>query len=541
MILNKYSSVFSFDTSSASLTLMRRAALAVLTGLLLALPFLFGQFYICTWFGFVPLMLAVQGLSVKHSYLLATLAGLSFFIIGNYWILTFIMQIKGYSLLTTLLLSMVYWLYCSQVIAITISFWHWMQIKFNYLQIFIFPLLVVVSFSLFPSLFPIQLGESQSHFLLAIQGTELTGVYGLDFLIALSNVIIYLAITQKLRMSQPSFLVAGLLIVSWFIYGAQSLNFWEKQIASWSIKKIGIVQSNDRPSIEIPAPKTGFGWSFPPEMPLTQQLVQQGAEIVIWPESRYKGFFASAYVQAAYKNQMRHLKVPLVFQDMETALMADENNSGQFINKEFNTLSLLSIDGEISGQYRKIQRIAFGEYIPFEDSAFIRFWAQRVFGDFIAKLSKGEQHKIFEAAGMRLIPAICYESLFPTFIAQSVGESGTGAVLTVVSNDGWFGQSRQPFQHAAMSSLRAVENRLPLVHVINNGPSLVVMPSGRVLAQSQEFVQSSLLVNMPYSNAAGGSFFSRYPNLFLYSSYVGLLIILLLVLYRKGRVSKIYT
>lgn len=536
MTLNSIISLFSFARKETQLITFQRTALALLTGALLALPFLYGQFYICTWFGFVPLMLAVQGLSVKQSYLLATLAGLSFFILGNYWILTFIMQMKGYSLATAIALSMAYWLYCSQIIAITIALWHWLEVKFNSLKVFIFPLIVVASFSLFPWLFPIQLGESQSHFLLALQGTDLTGVYGLDFLIALSNGVIFLALKQKnLARFRSALQIAGLLIIGWFTYGAVTLHDWDKQITSWGTKKIGIVQSNDSPSIEIPTPKAGFGWSFPPEMPLTQQLVQAGAEIVFWPESRYKGFFANAYVQAAYKNQVRNLKVPLVFQDMETARLADKENSGQLINKEFNTLSLISKHGEVSGQYRKMQRIAFAEYIPFDDSALIRDWADKLLGNFIANLSQGEGYKVFQAAGMRLVPSICYEALFPTFTAQSVGDNAAGSVLTVLSNDGWFSQSRQPFQHAAMSSLRAVENRLPLVHVINNGPSLVVMPNGRVLAQGQAFVQSALLVNMPYSKTAGGSFFSRNPNVFLHISYGALLCVLILFFFRLLR------
>ena len=534
-MLSKFISTFSFNVTNSepSLHIMQRCGLAVLTGLLLALPFLYGKFYLCAWFGFVPLMLAVQGLSIKRSYLLGMVAGLSFFIIGNYWILTFIMQIKGYSVVTAFLLAMIYWLYCSQILAMIIALWCWCHRKFNLLQVFIFPLLVVTFFAAFPWLFPIQLGESQSYFLLAIQGADLTGVYGLDFLMALSNAVIYLSLTHKNIKSQFRPLsVAGLLIISWFMYGAYNLYAWDKQIAGWDTKKIGIVQSNEIPSINIPTPKAGFGWSFPPEMPLTQQLAQAGAEIIFWPESRYKGFFANSYVKAAYKNQVQNLKVPLVFQDMESAMVADEDNPGKFVTKEFNTLSLISKNGELVGQYRKMQRIAFGEYMPFEESKLVRAWAEGIFGDFIAKLSKGEGHQVFEAAGMRLIPAICYEALFPTFIAQSVGQEAAGAVLTVLSNDGWFGKSRQPFQHGAMSSLRAVENRLPMIHVINNGPSIVVMPNGRVLAQSQAFVQSALLVDLPYSNTSGGSFFSRHPNVFLYTSYAALLFLFLLALFR---------
>ena len=71
---------------------MSRISLAILTGALLALPFLFDQLYLFSWVGFVPLMLAVQGLTVKHSYLLGMLAGLSFVVLGNYWVVSFIIE-----------------------------------------------------------------------------------------------------------------------------------------------------------------------------------------------------------------------------------------------------------------------------------------------------------------------------------------------------------------------------------------------------------------------------------------------------------------
>lgn len=60
-----------------------------------------------------------------------------------------------------------------------------------------------------------------------------------------------------------------------------------------------------------------------------------------------------------------------------------------------------------------------------------------------------------------------------------------GTVLIGLSSNGWFGDTVQPYQHVNASILRAVENRLPFVHVLNNGPSVVVLPNGRVVFQSQ--------------------------------------------------------
>jgi apolipoprotein N-acyltransferase len=84
-----------------------------------------------------------------------------------------------------------------------------------------------------------------------------------------------------------------------------------------------------------------------------------------------------------------------------------------------------------------------------------------------------------------------------------------------VSQDTWFGETTQPFQHRAMSIVRGVENRVPMMHVINNGPSVVAAPHGRVVGGTQAFSRAELLVHMPFDPSSGGSFFSRYPMLFL--------------------------
>jgi apolipoprotein N-acyltransferase len=85
----------------------------------------------------------------------------------------------------------------------------------------------------------------------------------------------------------------------------------------------------------------------------------------------------------------------------------------------------------------------------------------------------------------------------------------------VLSNNAWFGASRQPYQHLNASVLRAVENRRPLLHVINNGPSAVVLPSGRRLVQSEYGEEGAYWVDIPTSGSATDSFFTRHPALFL--------------------------
>jgi len=520
MMLNK---IIRFKTESGnqqesalSVGIMPRCILAVLSGVLLALPFLFDQLYLFSWVAFVPLMLAVQGLSVKNSYFIGMLAGLSFVVIGNYWIVTFIIEVKGYGLFPSILMASLYWFYTCQAIALLMAGWVWLGKQLQSDNLFLFPLLVSALFSIFPWLFPISFGGSQSQFLLAIQGADLLGVLALDFIIALVNSAIFMFYSRKgASKNQAGLLMAVAIVMSWFFYGQYALSFWDDEISRWHTKKIGIIQSNDKPSIEIPKPKAGHGWSFPVEMEMSQKLAQAGSDIIIWPESRYKGYFASSFVRGAYRSQIRALNTPLIFHDMETVTDKKSANKKHTV-REFNTLIAMNKEGEQDGYYRKMQRIPFGEYLPIiEKNDMDKGVVNEISDGFMANLSAGFKHEQFSLAGMQIIPLICYEVLFSHFVTEAVVGKAKGSVLVAISNDAWFGQSRQPYQHGAISVLRAVENRLPLIHAINNGPSLVVLPSGRNLARSQAFVQSALQVDMPYSERSGGSFYGQYPWLFL--------------------------
>ena len=122
-----------------------------------------------------------------------------------------------------------------------------------------------------------------------------------------------------------------------------------------------------------------------------------------------------------------------------------------------------------------------------------------------------------------IIPLICYETMFPTFVGKAVSEAltndQTGGLLVGLSSDGWFGLTHQPYQHVNNSILRAVENRLPLVHVLNNGPSIVVMPNGNVIFTTDAHQTGGFIVDVPYGEKSRGSFFSHHPLLFIYTVY----------------------
>ena len=202
-------------------------------------------------------------------------------------------------------------------------------------------------------------------------------------------------------------------------------------------------------------------------------------------------------------------------------------------------LNALMIDnqGIQIGRYQKMKRIPFGEYVPLvSDWPLIRAWVEGFFGKFLNEMAKGSSHEFFETEKVNIVPLICYEVMFPEFVADAVSrsqlENETSGFLVGLSSNGWFGKTRQPYQHVNASILRAVENRMPLIHAVNNGPSIVALPDGSVIFISDYLREGGYIVDVPYSAKANRSYYSQFPRLFVFSIY-GILVGIMMLSIRK--------
>ena len=117
--------------------------------------------------------------------------------------------------------------------------------------------------------------------------------------------------------------------------------------------------------------------------------------------------------------------------------------------------------------YAKRKLVPFGEFVPFRP---LLGWLKKFvpIGDDFARGTEAAALLVpMRGESIAFGALICYEDIFPSLARASV-LSGAD-VLTVITNNGWFGEGGATYQHAAHSVLRAVENRRPVLRCGNGG------------------------------------------------------------------------
>ncbi len=368
------------------------------------------------------------------------------------------------------------------------------------------PVAFVAVWSTAPNVFFCNLGHATWRFPLVLQPIELFGTYSLDFVLVLFGGLGFDLVRHAQRRDPKTLLgsVPGLLlVVAWLVAGAVLQSHWETHVDTLPTKRIGIVQPHRPSSFRVAPPEPGYTRTRPFEMALSEPLAAQGAELIVWPEGHSYFFTRSERVRGAFEEQVAQMGVPLMMHDkgpdfFEHALDGSVNSS-----------ILITPDQGVAGVSHKRMLVPFGEYYPFTNEyTWLKPYRMR------GGITAGRRPRVFETAGMRVQPVICYEMQFGRFVADAVGADGVGKIVIAQTNDGWFGGD-QVFQHNSSNILRAIENRVPVVHVVNDGPSEAWDAAGRLVMRTPHLERGAYVADVPYDAHGGGTFFSAHPDLFV--------------------------
>ena len=212
--------------------------LSLLSGILLVLSFPNFDLEFLAWFALVPLFYSLKDKSLLNSFFLGYLTGFVSFLGILYWIVVAVHTYGNIPLLPSILILLLLILYLSLFIGTFTILLHLIQRRFGFRMIILAPFLWVTleylrSFLMtgFPWAY---LGHSQYLNLPFIQIADITGVYGLSFIILWINVTLYLALHQwyARRFPYREVLISVVILMGVLIYGYVKMGTIDRQIAN---------------------------------------------------------------------------------------------------------------------------------------------------------------------------------------------------------------------------------------------------------------------------------------------------------------------
>ena len=176
----------------------------------------------------------------------------------------------------------------------------------------------------------------------------------------------------------------------------------------------------------------------------------------------------------------------------------------------YNVTYCVSPDGTFSGPYRKQHPVPFGEFTPAGDLLLKVMPFLEDVTDVGSEVRAGRESTVFDSSVGKLGSFICFDSAF-----ESIGyeQTNKGAVvLTESTNDSWWMDSAQLYEHNGHAVLRAVESRKYLVRSASAGYSTVISPQGEIIADVKPLTAG--FASAEIANRTDTSFYHKTPYLF---------------------------
>jgi apolipoprotein N-acyltransferase len=194
--------------------------------------------------------------------------------------------------------------------------------------------------------------------------------------------------------------------------------------------------------------------------------------VIVWPETAVPFLFTDRPDALAALGAVLQKGQTL----LAGAVREEGNSNAAGEGRYYNSIVVINDRGELVDAYDKVHLVPFGEYLPLE-TILTRIGLKKIVQTPVS-FSAGAARKLLTVAdGVRALPLICYEAIFPDDVAGAA--VGADFILNV-TNDAWYGDTPGPYQHFRQAQLRAVEFGLPLVRSANNGISAVVGADGRI-------------------------------------------------------------
>lgn len=517
-----------------NLTRAQRYLLSLCSGILLSISFPFtGSITPLVFIGFVPLLFLSEDLEVKHKggwhlFVHTYFAFLMFNLGTTWWVAnsSFVGALLAF-VVNTLLMSLTFILFhlVKKTMRTTWAIWTLLPIwiSFEYFHLnwdLSWPWLTLGNF------FSIRTSW--------IQWYEYTGIFGGSIWILVVNIFMFLWIRSR-WIKKEKLWNKWLLGTSFSLIIPLLISFLHLPLLTFykgaDFYHVAVVQPNIDPYNEKFALGTSNEQQLQRFFKLANSVVDSTTDLVVGPETAISQGFIESRMQGLpfytlIQSEMKKWGSAELLIGASTVELFDTKHSrasvyipGQRIFYEcYNSTLYVPKKGEPSFIHKSklvpgVEMIPFSNIFPFLEELAIEN------GGTSGTLGIEKSPKVFKSDTI-IAPIVCYESIYGDFISKQVKQGAR--FLTVITNDGWWGDSPGYKQHFSFSSLRAIENRRWVVRSANTGKSGVFNEFGQIQKETKYWEDAAFKHSIPLLNTI--SFYSKHGD------YIGDLSVLLLTL-----------
>ncbi len=339
-----------------------------------------------------------------------------------------------------------------------------------------------------------------------IQWYEFTGTFGGTLWILLLNILIFIIvfhIKQKssFKESFPIYISLGVLFIAPVTF---SLRMYSSYVEEKNPISVALIQPNVDPyneSFDMDAEQEKLDRFIH----LAEEVTTDETDFVLGPETVFEnpGYWNEAqldsndFVNRLKDFLMQYGNAELVFGvssfhvycNKEEATVTAQNRDGVIYDR-YNTALLLNREGEIQVYHKSkvvagVEKTPFLKYLPFLKNWFLDL------GGASGNLGRQKEATILiSEKGWKIAPVICFESVFGEYLTEYVKKGAE--VIFIITNDGWWKNSRGYKQHLLFSQLRAIETRRSIARAANTGTSCFINQLGEVLQPSEWWKEASV-------------------------------------------------
>ncbi len=251
---------------------------------------------------------------------------------------------------------------------------------------------------------------------------------------------------------------------------------------STSSNSIRLVQANIGNFMKIQSEKGSLSFMqdvYAKYYNLSTKATKVPLDLIIWPETAYPNLLNSelmkthpSSIPSIFKNIAREMNSELFVGGYDRNTKA----KSRYFQSEYNTTFHFSEDEKLKSVYHKMKLIPFGEGLPFGP-------LNEFLSGFITNVSyfaAGTDYSFFKTRNETpFITHICYEILFSWFTRNYLNSLKEQPEFIInLTNDSWYGDTSEPYQHLYLAHWRALEYQIPIVRMTNTGITSILYEDG---------------------------------------------------------------